>query len=471
MQAAHLVRLARRWTPSELERARLVGSDPRIAAALRAADRFGVSEVLAAGPELLETWGDAWAPKANPRGAALVAAALDCRRAGLVDPVPQEWLRVLHRRYLEARGGGDLQPEPFDEALAWACKAVHASSSLLVGNYSQGYAAFDYLLDSPELEPVPDHLREGLLPLITPVQAYDVGLGAYRDSKYAIARRALAAARDATVPGADFALAVVTGDSGHPAQAVRALSRIAEQRTRTLGPDHPDSLAARHQRAYFTGIQGRVEKAAEQFRSLAADCARTLGPDHSDTLAARHQLAYFTGESGHPEIAVRQLEQLVADRRRISGLADPQTIAARRSLAWYLGQSGRSERALADLTSLRHDAELALGAEDAHTLAIRVAIAQILLERGEARRAAALLSVLVSARSRVLGADHPHTLFVRLQHALALAKAGDRAEALVMLQCLCSDAARCLDVGHPHAKAVREALDRVRSGGGPARRR
>ncbi|MFD0384290.1 hypothetical protein ACFQ2B_24705 [Streptomyces stramineus] len=56
----------------------------------------------------------------QPRGAALVWAAIDLALAGLTDPLPAELLEELHEDYLPGRNKQLLCPEPLDEALAWA---------------------------------------------------------------------------------------------------------------------------------------------------------------------------------------------------------------------------------------------------------------------------------------------------------------------------------------------------------------
>ncbi|NXY98399.1 hypothetical protein HYE82_29300 [Streptomyces sp. BR123] len=101
LQQAEVVRLARRWSQEERRRAAAHRQDPRIGAALHGAQRFGIAEVLAAGPELLAAWQNAWVPGAHPRGAAVVAAAVDCRRAGLQAPVSRARLHEARntRRY------------------------------------------------------------------------------------------------------------------------------------------------------------------------------------------------------------------------------------------------------------------------------------------------------------------------------------------------------------------------------------
>jgi hypothetical protein len=62
LRAGTPVELARRWSPAEVARAGAAAGDPRILAGIRQADRFGVAEVLAAGPELVEQWRTGWEP-------------------------------------------------------------------------------------------------------------------------------------------------------------------------------------------------------------------------------------------------------------------------------------------------------------------------------------------------------------------------------------------------------------------------
>ena len=70
-----------------------------------------------------------------------------------------------------------------------------------------------------------------------------------------------------------------------------------------LGADHLDTLAARHQLAYWTGQAGDAVGALRLYREVLADNERVLGPDHPDTLAARHQMAYWTGKTGRADWA------------------------------------------------------------------------------------------------------------------------------------------------------------------------
>jgi hypothetical protein len=54
-----------------------------------------------------------------------------------------------------------------------------------------------------------------------------------------------------------------------------------------LGPDDPKTLITRNNLASMQGGAGDAAGAAAEFEALVADRLRVLGPDHPDTLAAR----------------------------------------------------------------------------------------------------------------------------------------------------------------------------------------
>ena len=164
LEQAEIVSMKRRWSPTETARAKEI-DDQRVAEALNYRATYGIAEYLAAGPKLYEEWSLASAVDANPRGAALVSAAIDCQRAGMLDSVPLEVLRSTHEHYLEAAGGQLLGPENFDDALDWATKRRYGVTSLLLpGKQPQSYRAFDYLIDmtmtSEGMSPVPGVIWE-----------------------------------------------------------------------------------------------------------------------------------------------------------------------------------------------------------------------------------------------------------------------------------------------------------------------
>jgi hypothetical protein len=65
-----------------------------------------------------------------------------------------------------------------------------------------------------------------------------------------------------------------------------------------LGPEHPETLTARHNLAYWTGTAGDAAGARDQLAALLPIRERVLGPEHPQTLSTRHNLAYWTGQAG-----------------------------------------------------------------------------------------------------------------------------------------------------------------------------
>lgn len=148
LNLAYQISVVRRFSGSELERARAQARDSRIRAALLHADKYGIAEYLASGPELKREYDAAWEVGENPRGASLVAAAIDCRRVGFLSPLPRRLLEELHDMYLADRGGERLRPEPLEDAWAWATRPGPATTALLSPVGSEGsVTVFDYLVD------------------------------------------------------------------------------------------------------------------------------------------------------------------------------------------------------------------------------------------------------------------------------------------------------------------------------------
>ncbi|MEV8021364.1 tetratricopeptide repeat protein [Streptomyces sp. NPDC086554] len=151
------VHLSRTWSGDELARAQDC-TDARIVDALAHHGHSGIAEYLAAGPALWQEWRAASQVGGHPRGAALVAAAVDLARSGLAGPYSLDLLTQAHEHYLAAAGGPLLRPEPVDRALAWATGARYGITSLLSPVSDNLWIPFDYLVDRTH-SPVPAQVR------------------------------------------------------------------------------------------------------------------------------------------------------------------------------------------------------------------------------------------------------------------------------------------------------------------------
>ncbi|MDS1272285.1 tetratricopeptide repeat protein [Lipingzhangella sp. LS1_29] len=177
------LRVHRDWSAAERDRARDSGDDRLMAAADDL--RFGVAEYLAAGPRLEETWLAA-AEGSNPRGFAVVAAAVDLERVGLSAPLTRDQILSAHEAYLP---GPPPLPEPVGAAWSWATEVRSGTAGLLVPADHAGttWRAFDYLTTDA---PIPDATWQAALHLAEDMDRLVIGASAYVHDRADIAEHA-----------------------------------------------------------------------------------------------------------------------------------------------------------------------------------------------------------------------------------------------------------------------------------------
>ena len=184
-----------------------------------------------------------------------------------------------------------------------------------------------------------------------------------------------------------------------------------------LGPEHPDTLTARHNLARWTGEAGDAAAARDQFAALLPVRERVLGPEHPDTLTARGNLAYWTGEAGDAAAARDQFAALLPVRERVLGPEHPDTLAARarsRPLDRGGGGCGRGPRpARRAAAGTRAGAGPRAPAHPDHP----ANLARWTGEAGDPAAARDQFAALLPVLERVLGPEHPDTLTTR--HSLA----------------------------------------------------
>ncbi|MGW1364968.1 tetratricopeptide repeat protein [Streptomyces chartreusis] len=110
---------------------------------------------------------------------------------------------------------------------------------------------------------------------------------------------------------------------------------LRETRQYRLGPDHPDTLRARHSLAWCRGEAGDPAGAVAALMTLLADRELVLGADHPHTLSTRGGLAYWRSEASDPAGAVAEFAQLLTDQERVLGPDHPDTLEARHDLAHW----------------------------------------------------------------------------------------------------------------------------------------
>ena len=98
--------------------------------------------------------------------------------------------------------------------------------------------------------------------------------------------------------GVRYLLQGLLGQLGRWPEALRMYQEVAEARTQALGPDHPDTLAARYEVGISLGRLGRSADALTLYRALVDDRIRVHGAADAETLRARHGLGVNLGRLG-----------------------------------------------------------------------------------------------------------------------------------------------------------------------------
>ena len=164
--------------------------------------------------------------------------------------------------------------------------------------------------------------------------------------------------------------------------------------------------------AQYLGFSGSYPAARDLLRLItdAHTGSDTYGPEHPDTLDARHNLALWTGEAGNAAGARDQLAALLPVRERVQGAEHPDTLTTRNQLARWTGLAGDAAGARDQFAALLPIRERVLGTEHPDTLTTRAELAYWTGEAGDAAGARDQYAALLPVRERVLGTEHPETL-------------------------------------------------------------
>jgi tetratricopeptide (TPR) repeat protein len=338
--------LERMFSGAERSRAaELAVHDSRLDDALRHADRYGVPEYLSSGPQLFTEWSNAWERGAHPYGAALVEAAVDCRRAGFAAPLPSALLDELSREYLDRRGGTALRPEPLADAWAWAAELRDSGSSLLAPAGNGGYDVFDYLVDVRGREPPPrgpEPTVPAALRFAGPADAVTMAGTAWYQNRPELAEAGFrsAYAELISTEGPDAAatlasrsdLAVTLHAAGKLPDAEAEYRAILSRRSAIMGPTHPETLASRNNLAVVLHDRRKLDEAEEHYRVILDLRTRTLGAEHPGTLVTRNNLGVLLEELGRLAEAEAELDEVVRLRARVLGPEHPNTAVSRGNL-------------------------------------------------------------------------------------------------------------------------------------------
>jgi non-specific serine/threonine protein kinase/serine/threonine-protein kinase len=125
---------------------------------------------------------------------------------------------------------------------------------------------------------------------------------------------------------------------GREAEAEKLYRQTLEIRRRTLGPDHPDTLASMMNLGNILNQQGQYAEAESVCRETLDIQSRVLGPEHPDTLMAMNNLATALNGTGHFAESEKLRRETLEIRRRVLGPEHPYTVINIGALALELSR-------------------------------------------------------------------------------------------------------------------------------------
>ena len=258
------------------------------------------------------------------------------------------------------------------------------------------------------------------------------------------------------MPGMYYLLANAYQDAGKLDKAIPLFKQTLEDRTRTLGPHHPDTLTARNNLAYAYRDAGRLQDAITLHQQNLEDRTRILGPDHPDTLTTGNNLANTYLKAGRLQDAITLHEQAIEDCTRILGPHHPRTLTTRNNLADTYQEAGKLNEAIALYEQTLEDRTRILGPHHPRTLTTRDNLANTYQEAGKLNEAIALHEQTLE--DRTLGSDHPDTLAARNNLANTYRETGKLDEAIPLLEQTLKSFEDLLGPNHPRTLTTRDNL-------------
>lgn len=438
LRLATRIDLPRSWSANEILATRqFEPSDPRVAAAIEHVDQFGVAEYLAAGPQLLASWLDAWAPCTHARAAALVIAAVDARRSGIHRPLSRETLVRAHESYLSKRGGHRLRPESIDSAIQWATTPLHATSSLLIPDDDGNLTAFDYLIDAIERVAIPAGAFEAFVSAGRPEEFMDIGQAAWNWGKLDQAESAFEAASATHVDGYSYRGYVIQERNGDEDQRKFLKNTIAELAEK-FGWNHEKTIEVRTSLAWDAEYGNNVRLGLRDLIRLKNDTQHIIGRFHPATLNIRRGIAYWLGETGETREAIRILAELTHDCLDHLDESDPFTYTVMIGYARHIATASTKERGLDLLNELEAWMRTRRAPAQMFKL-LEYTRARLLCESGRFQEGLKEFESLVANEEKMSGHMNSRTLSAHRETLEYLSKSGERARALQRAKLLLSE--------------------------------
>jgi serine/threonine protein kinase len=243
-------------------------------------------------------------------------------------------------------------------------------------------------------------------------------------------------------------LATVLRWQYRPQEALDIARAAYERSMRSLGANHPSTVALLDPIAGAAHDMGDLEAAERGYVNAVAVNQRVMGAENEQTLTAMNNLAVVLTDRGKYAQAEAILRELVA-RRQKRGHLTPALISNRLNLAVVISEQGRLADAERELRALAADAQKALGADHDSTLTVRTNLSETLQRLGKLDEALSLQRDAMQQRLKANGGVNHDTSIKELNNYASLLNQAERFDEARQYAQQALDAATALH-GHEH---------------------
>jgi serine/threonine protein kinase len=270
-------------------------------------------------------------------------------------------------------------------------------------------------------------LRQALADLYQRIGRYD---DAYplQESALATRRRTLGEEHPDTLASIN-SMGALLQLQGRPAEAEIYHREALEKSRRTLGEEHPQTLTSISNMGLLFRLQGRLAEAELYHREALEKRRRTLGEDHPDTLTSISQLGTLLQFQGRLAEAEPFYREVLETRRRTLGAEHSQTLISIGNMGALLQVQGRLAEAEVYVREALEKSRRMLGEEHPQTIIAINNMGALLQFQRRLGEAEPYLREALEKFRRTLGEEHPQTLSSIRNMGYLLQAQGRHAEA------------------------------------------
>jgi serine/threonine protein kinase/tetratricopeptide (TPR) repeat protein len=244
--------------------------------------------------------------------------------------------------------------------------------------------------------------------------------------------------------------------TGHYEEGLAEANAVVDERTRSLGAEHPDTLAARRRLVNVLQDSEDSDRALAEALALLETERRVLGEEDSGTLATESAIASLYSDKGDSPKSVALLQKLLAVQRRVLGVDDRSTLTTMMQLAGILADTDEKQAAKTIGEEALDISRRVNGEGHPLTLSILANLARAVDELGDKPQAFALKEEAYRLALRFQGDDSRLTQIITSNYAVSLDEQGRWDEALALFEGIAAVRTRTLGpdkAGTLHAQA------------------